>query len=548
MEVRLPILRMAPDTTLADTLGNLGQSLAQALDPRTAAQAQLLADQIQNQRFELQRQQAIDAANSNAASVYGNANPHGLSPADLAVAQSQIRNGTFNPAGTIEALKAAGSFGANQAAANLIDATHPEWSPGQRASAKADVLSGRKNLNEVESDFASAGLSTAKTGAAIGAGDAAASAASQPGMTPEASALARSQALTDPTAAEKIVAAQRARVAASNMNPGTSQFSPAVSTLSTDQGIAGIGQTLPAQIQPQKLSTDLSADVAKRSMGPMSPEQVIRGGTWDPMTGMFTPAAPATPNAPTTPPTPGATGTVTVAPAPPDTGAISASTSAQASSKAATDFASAQLEEGISDGIAGKKVMTDIKQLRRLSDLMDNDGPMTQIQNEIASRAYSSIGLTPTQGQSAREVFDTYKAALMANWRKDEGIQRLALPEIQLGNISLPSARMSRDALNQALDQFEARAALGVKVGEAATKYWDTGPTPANAAKFFTERDQIYAPENNPTNKIRQDRESAAPPPSQAQGVPNGAVRANPYTGATERMTNGIWVPVGKRP
>ena len=37
-----------------------------------------------------------------------------------------------------------------------------------------------------------------------------------------------------------------------------------------------------------------------------------------------------------------------------------------------------------------------------------------------------------------------------------------------------------------------------MKVGEAATKYWGDGPTPANAAKFFAERDKIYDPANNP--------------------------------------------------
>ena len=516
----MPILRMPQDDTLGSTLGNLGQALANNLNPMNQLRGQELLQQMQQQRFDLQRQQQIDAANANAATVYQNANPHGLSDADLAATVAGIRNGTYNPTQTMDAIKAAGGYAANSAAADQLDAIHPEWTPAQRQSARGDILSGRKNLSEVETDFANAGIATAKTGAALGAGDAAASAASQPGMTPEASALARSQALTDPNAAEKLIAGQRARVAASTMPATTSQFSPDVSTLNTDQGIAGVSQTLPAQLQPQKLSTDLSADVAKRSMGPMSPEQVIRGGTWDPMTGAFTPAAPATPNAPPTPPTPGPVGTTTVAPAPPDTAATAATTSAQTSSKAATEFASAQLQEGVSDGLAGRKVMSDIKQLRRLGDLIDNDGMMTNAQNEIASRAYNELGLTLTPGQTAREVFDTYKAALMANWRKDEGIQRLALPEIQLGNISLPSARMSHDALNQALDAFQARAALGVKVGEAATKYWGDGPTPANAAKFFAERDKIYDPANNPTDTIRKQRENAPPPPAACRRCP----------------------------
>ena len=72
---------------------------------------------MQQQRFDLQRQQQIDAANANAATVYQNANPHGLSDADLAATVAGIRNGQYNPGQTIDAMKAAGSYAANSAAA-----------------------------------------------------------------------------------------------------------------------------------------------------------------------------------------------------------------------------------------------------------------------------------------------------------------------------------------------------------------------------------------------------------------------------------------------
>jgi hypothetical protein len=541
----VPFLRMETDNSLAETLGNLGQSLGQALDPARQLQAQSLVDTIQRQRFDLQRQQQLDAANANAAEVYGNANPHRLSPADLEVAKSQIRNGTFNPAGAIEALKTAGTFGANQAAANLIDATHPDWSEGQRNSAKADILSGRKNLSEVESDYANSRLSTAKTGAAIGAADAASTAASQPGAPTELGPLARSAAFTDPKVAEALAATGRV-FGAGNLGAGSAanmftdpNLSAATNALINNQQLAGMtrpqGQGPTVALTPQTKAVDTGAAIGATQAAPRAPGQVVAPTTIDLTTGAVTPTAPAAGGTP-------APGQVTVQPVGPNTGAISASTTAEASSKAAADYAAAQLQDGISEGLAARKVANDVAQMRRLGDLMDNDGAMTQAENEIASRAYAAIGLTLTPGQTAREVFDTYKSAVMASWRKDEGIQRLALPEIQLGNLSLPSAKMSHDALNQSLDNIQARAMLGDKVGQSALRYWSKGATPENAAAFLDERNTIYDPANNPTDTIRKERVSGPP---QAQPQPQPTIRVNPTTRAIERLgPDGRWGPM----
>ena len=96
MEVpQLPILRMPQDDTLGSTLGNLGQALANNLNPMNQLRGQELLQQMQQQRFDLQRQQQIDAANANAATVYQNANPHGLNDADLAATVAGIRNGQY---------------------------------------------------------------------------------------------------------------------------------------------------------------------------------------------------------------------------------------------------------------------------------------------------------------------------------------------------------------------------------------------------------------------------------------------------------------------
>ena len=97
----MPVLRMPTDNTLGDTLGNLGSSLAQALNPMNQIRAQDMLAQMRQREWEIRQKQMLDAANANAAAVYRNANPHNLSPADLEVAVAQIRNGQYNASQTI---------------------------------------------------------------------------------------------------------------------------------------------------------------------------------------------------------------------------------------------------------------------------------------------------------------------------------------------------------------------------------------------------------------------------------------------------------------
>jgi hypothetical protein len=541
MEVPLPILRLPTDDTLGSTLGQLGSALATNLNPLNQFRGQSMLQEMQQRQWELQRQQAIDAANANAATVYQRANPLGLSDADLAATTAQIRAGQYDPSRWAEGVTAIGKFRANQTASAAVD-SDPDvqgYSPAEQSSIKALVLNGT-SLADAKSQIANERLTAGKTSAALNAADAASTAASQPGAPAELGPLARSAAFTDPKMAEALAATGRV-FGAGNLGQGSNAnmyTDPALSDqanrLTMDRALAGVpvpqGQGPSVALTPQVKAVDTGAAIGAAQAAPRPPGQVVAPTTIDLTTGAVTPAAPA----PGAPPVPGQ---VTVQPVGPNTPAISASTTAEASSKAATDYASAQLQDGISDGLAGRKVLNDVNQLRRLSSLMDNDGMMTQAENAIAAKAYEELGLTLNPAQTAREVFDNYKAALMASWRKDEGVQRLALPEIQLGNISLPSARMSRDALEQSLDAVQARAQLGDKAGQSALKYWSRGATPENAAAFLDERNQIYDPANNPTATIRQTRENQ--PPTASPALPalkfdpanNRWLHLNPATG-----------------
>jgi hypothetical protein len=533
---------MEPDNTLSETLGNLGSSLARNLNPMTGLQAQSLLQEMQQRQFELQRQQQIDAANQNAATVYARANPLGLSDADLASTVAQIRNGQYDPSRWAEGVTSIGKYRANQTASDAVSAD-PDvqgYTPAEQSSVKALVLGGT-SLADAKSQVANERLTAGKTSAALGAADAAATAAAPPGAPVELGPLARSAAFSDPKAAEALAATARV-FGAGNLGAGSGanmftdpNLSAATNALINNQQLAGMtrpqGQGPTVALTPQVKAVDTGAAIGAAQAAPRAPGQVVAPTTIDLTTGAVTPAAPA----PGAPPAPGQ---VTVQPVGPNVAATAATTTAEASSKAAADYAAAQLQDGISEGLAAKKVRNDVAQMRRLGDLMDNDGPMTQAENEIASRAYAAIGLTLTPGQTAREVFDTYKSAVMASWRKDGGIQRLALPEIQLGNLSLPSAKMSHDALNQSLDNIQARAMLGDKVGQSALRYWSKGATPENAAAFLDERNNIYDPANNPTNKIRQTRENAPPSPPQAPPA-QPTVRLN--NGRAEKLVNGQW-------
>jgi hypothetical protein len=543
----MPFLRQEADTSLGDTLSNLGSQLTQAFNPLNQLRAQATAQEIQQRRFELQQQQNLDAANRNAATVYSSANPLNLNDADLAATTAQIRSGHYDPDKYIGSLKAAGGYKAAQAAVAAIDANPGDLSPQELASVKAQVLGGTSYADAM-TQVQNSRLTTAKTKGVIDTANAvpaaptpspvpaAPAAAAAPAASPAAPTAAPAAATPpdelpglirnailsgDQAQAEKLSALQRVRNA--NIPPGTPLGDPRVQALLNDMRIAGIapqtGEAPTLSLQPQVTSRDVATKIAESRAALHPPGQVGSGfGYTVDANGNVTFTKPGE-----TPPSGPGAATVNVPAAGPDTTAIASSTAAEASAKAATDYASAQLQDGISDGLAGRKVLNDVKQLRRLASLMDNTGMMTQAESNIADAAFRALGLTVTPGQTAREVFDTYKADLMASWRKDEGVQRLALPEIQLGNISLPSARMSRDALDQALDAVQAKATLGDKVGQSALKYWAKGPTAENAAAFLDERNKIYAPEANPTDTIRRGRTSGPAPKTNYISVPDPA-------------------------
>jgi len=488
----MPVLRLEPDNSLAETLGGLGSALGQALNPMNQIRANDMLAQMQQRQWEIAHAKALDAANQNAANVFANSDLP-FDPATKAAIAAGLRNGTLNANNYIDALKATGGMKANQDAADMYRAAHSDLPPAELSSDVAELIAGRKTASELDAQRSTTKLTTAKTDAALGAQSAVTSAVT-PDMQPETKAVVGSLALSDPTAAQTTLNKQRTLTGAGALPQGIAIDDPRITQQNVLAELGGLTPVPIAQAAPAQAIADITKQSLIEQAKPRAPTEIVPPiAPVNPLTGQ--------------PPKPGEAGFSQSASGP-DTGATSASAAAQTSGEAVSKYANATLQGGIEEGQGAQTVLNDVNQLRYLASVMNNDGPMNQAQNRIADEMYKRFGLTLTAGQSAREVFNNYVAALMGSWRKDVGIQRLALPEIQLGQLSLPNPNMSLDALNSALDFVQARAQISDKVGQAALRYLtDTSrPIEQRANEFLAERNKYYAPEANPAATIKQER------------------------------------------
>lgn len=404
---------------------------------------------MQQQRFELQRQQQLDAANANAAEVYGVANPHGLSPADLEVAKAQIRNGNYNASQTIDALKAAGGYAANQAAANMIDAAHPEWSGSQRASAKADILSGRKNLSEVETDFANAGITTNKSSATIDATNQARTAATSPNAPANAALAAEAAANANPADAAKIIGQSKVLDQGAALPQNTPVNAPALTTLSTEQGIAGVPQTPPAQTAGPRAVADITGKTIVAQAAPRAPTAVVPPvAPIDPLTGQPIVVAPGA-----MPPS----GVFSQPAQGPDTQATAASAGAESAAKSYGE----DLTQAITDGGTALRLKTKLAQLRALSVIVDagdtGQAPVAVI------KWLADHDIVVGNRAEAYKAMDQILNTELPDLRKQMGIRFYAGPEIKAANKTIGSASLPPPVLNNIIANEEAAADIQIQ-------------------------------------------------------------------------------------
>ena len=512
----MPVLRMPVDTTLGDTLGNLGANLTQAFNPLNQIRAQDMLAQMRQRQWEIQHQQQLDAANANAAEVYGNANPHGLAPADLEVAKAQIRNGNFNPSGTIEALKAAGGYAANQAAAGLIDTTHPEWSDGQRASAKADILSGRKSLAEVENDYANAALTTNKATATIGATNAATGATTGP----QAALAAAAAASGDETGASKLIAQGNELTAPVISGPlGDADTQAKIDARRTQQAIAGTTPPAGAPVSSGLAAPTAVADITQKTLttqaAPRAPTAIVPAvPPTDVLTGQPVTVAPGAAPPP---------GVISQAPQAPDIPAITQTKSAETAADAGTKFRADDVTSDMESGRKANDMLRTVALMRQYASLLDNDTPLHQLGMTFVNRVKDELGVTLDPNQSARNAFEQLGNQLIAETRKDDGVQRVAAPELNFFSRALPNAQQDRASLNTSLDQLEGKARRLIEIGRAARDVYGAtgGNVDANSyTNYVAKREGIIAPPtaNQPPGTPDTSGPLNAPPKKTAPG------------------------------
>ena len=493
----MPVLRQAPDNTLSETLGNLGSSLTNAFNPLNTIRAQNLQSEIQQRNWEIQQKQSIDAANKNAANVFYNSDLP-FDPATKEMIAAGLRSGTLNVNNYIDALKATGSLKANQTASTMYAAAHADLPPEELASDQAELLAGRKTASELDAQRATTTLTTAKTGAALGAQKAAVTAASAPGMDAEAAPLAGSLALTDPGAVEKnIIAPQRARVGATTMPADTSQFSPVVTETTQRQLEAGQTPTLPAQIKSQAIATETGQKIAGNIFGPHPADQPVTGGTVD-ASGNVTIAPPVSSGGPPAPAPAPVSGTVAVTPAPADVSSIAKSKSTNVAAEEGTKFRLGSVLKDVDSGTKAATLLRTVALMREYANELDNNTPWNQAKSDFMNRVFEGTGMTFTAGQSAREAFTQISKQLMGAARTDDGIQRVAGPEITVLNSQMPNAQQDRPSLMRALDNLEMKARRLMDEGKlAGDLYGSAGEQGISAQQYqdyVNKKNAIEAP------------------------------------------------------
>jgi hypothetical protein len=506
----MPFLRQEPDDTLASTLGNLGSALGAALNPMNQFRAQDVLAQIQQRQWEIQQARRIDASNQNAASVFRQANPYNQDPASLEATATQIGQGKYDPAQWVSAATGLVKQRAAQAAADAVD-TDPDMqsaTPAERASVKEIVLNGT-SLADAKSQIANERLTSAKTTRGIAGSDAAASAASQPGMTPELGPLAASEALTDPGAAEKLIAGGRARATSTTLPADTSITSPAVSGLTADQAAAGQPAVLPAQLQPQAdVRTIVQKNIEAQS-APRAPDLIVPAvPPVDVTTGAPLPVTPTPPSPPPSPdgkptptpaptPTPLPPGGFTQAPQGPNTQAITSSKSAATAADEGTKFRAADVTADMESGRKANDMLRTVALMRQYANLLDNNAPLGQLSMAFVQRVKDELGVTLDPNQSARNAFEQLGNSLIAETHKDDGVLRVAGPELNFFSRTLPNAQQDRPSLMRALDNLEIKARNLIAVGRRARDVYGATGGNVDAASYTgytADRDKILAP------------------------------------------------------
>ena len=481
---------MPADDTLGSTLSNLGTSLSQALNPMNMIRAQDIQAQVQQRQWEIQQQQRIDAANQNAATVYRNANPFNEDPASLEVSANNIASGHADLGKSIDAVKAIGGWQANQKAAALYAAAHPELPPDQLASDQAELIAGRKSASELANDRATAALGVNKATATIGATSAAQGATSGPNAALAGAAAAGG----DETGASKLIAQGNeltAPVISGSLTDPNVQAQ--IDKRRTQQAVAGTTPPAGAPVSSGLAAPTAVADITGKNIvaqsAPRAPTAIVPAvPPTDVLTGQPVTVAPGAAPPP---------GVISQTAQGPNTAATAASTAASTAADEGTKFRAGEVTADIASGTKALTLLRTVALMRQYANLLDNDTPLNQFSQHFTQAVKNELGITLDENQSARTAFEQLGNTLIASVRGDDGIIRTAGPELQFFAKALPNAAQDRNSLNAALDQLEIKARNLSAVGDEARQVYGVTGGNVDAKNFvdYTNRkNQILRP------------------------------------------------------
>jgi hypothetical protein len=536
---------MEPDNSLAETLGNLGSSLRQAFDPMRQIQAQSLLQEQQQRAFELQKARQLDAANANAAEVFGNANPLRQDPASLEVTKAAIRAGNYpGMESIVNGLSASANFTDRQKAADLFVASHSTWDQSHLSAAHARILAGQTDASGAEKDYADAAETTNRADATI-RGTTSARAAGASTLAPaNADLAAEAAARGDVAAAGKTIAQSDVL----NTPSPPKLASPEATTLGTKQAIAGTtppaGQAPTSELQPQ---LDINTAARAGEVARQTEVGKIIGGGMQP-TGTFLPfglpgsttnpfgspvPAPDTPTPPTpsvslaNPANPSATPvpvvTSTPTPSNPAAAVVGQSEGERAQTAILDKATRDTLQEAIDGGVAALKLKNLTARIRTLAELAGASGP-EQLPTAIVQRL-ADMNLRFTKRSEILAEMDSLFKAQIPELRKDMGVKFEAGPELSAQSKMVGVSNLPTATLMGILARQDAIADLAIQRRQLAQRALIQSDNPLPMKDYYGEENKIYDQLPAHTQELLKlyganAAPSAGAPPTTAGGAP----------------------------
>ena len=498
----MPVLRQAPDNTLAETLGNLGNSLSTAFNPLNQIRANNMVSEMQQRQWEMTHQQTLDAANRNAADVFVRTFDGLLPPGVVASEGARIRAGQGNIEGAVNAAKALGTWQGNQAAAKMIDAD-PEmagWDAADRESVKARVLNGES-------------LISAKQAHATQKQEELKLSTTQGGVASSATPLGKeAAAIGQPKTASELDAAARVSAAANGIDPDAPDAKAKIDKLNADNLAAGYGRPpLGTALQPS-LQPSADADAAARAAETKRQEGVAKVETEGlaPTGNIFTgplpgqpgnqigkpynpnakaPAQPdvalATPDQPSATPVPVITRK--------DGVTIVGETPNAATQRGDIDKGNrAGYQEAIDGGNAAIKMKTLLDRLNVLADLADTGVGVGQLPAWVSGWLAEKGIIASDKAAIRKEMASLFKAQI-PELRKDMGVKFEAGPELSAQGQMIGDPNLSLQVLKGIFARQMAVAQLGIQRRELAMRAFYPGQDqPLSRADYLREDAKVY--------------------------------------------------------